>query len=317
MRTAQPLAHGRDNNFNLIRMIAASAVIVSHSFALSNGPGTWEPWGDKPLGLGAIAVHAFFGLSGFFILKSFNNRPSNLSFVLARASRIVPALAVLTLVISLLQRSGMSFADNPYGDEVNGSLWTLWYEVVCYAALMLVGLCGLLRSSRFRSFLLAYALFYLLVKSRLLPITIFYADLTFPFVLGMAAYHYRSRLQMHWMIALLLVGLAATIHVTALWSLAITYVALWLGGVSSPLRAYNELGDYSYGTYIVGWPVQQILALTVPGITPFEMMGLALPIAWTWAVLSWHLIERPALDLFRPISAGPSRASDTARLSIG
>jgi peptidoglycan/LPS O-acetylase OafA/YrhL len=295
-------------------MVAASAVIVSHSFALSQGPGTWEPWGDKPLGLGAISVHAFFGLSGFFILKSFNKRQTNVGFILARASRIVPALAVLSFLMLGLQHSGMSFANNPYPHEANGSLWTLWYEIFCYVGLMMVGLCGLFRESRFRTFLLAYALFYILVKSRLLPISIFYGDLTFPFVFGMAAYHYRSRLRLHWMVALVLVGLAATIHVIALWSLATTYLALWLGGIPSAVRAYNKLGDYSYGTYIVGWPVQQTLALAVPGISPLEMMGLALPISWTLAVLSWHLIEHPALELYRPMVAGtPMKAR---RLSI-
>ena len=52
--TADVLAQGRDNNFNLIRMLAASAVIISHSAPLSLGPNTIEPlhYAIAPLDLG-------------------------------------------------------------------------------------------------------------------------------------------------------------------------------------------------------------------------------------------------------------------------
>src|SRR4249919_1415478 len=63
---AMKLAHytqGRDNNFNLIRIIAAFAVLVSHSFPLAMGPigGQVEPL-KQSLGttLGTVAVDLFF-----------------------------------------------------------------------------------------------------------------------------------------------------------------------------------------------------------------------------------------------------------------
>jgi peptidoglycan/LPS O-acetylase OafA/YrhL len=299
MRTAQSLAEGRDNNFNLIRMLAASAVIVSHSGALSIGPGAWEPFFGKPIGLGRMAVHAFFGMSGFFILKSFQNCRSFFDFALARISRIVPALAVVLLVTSLIMSSGINFSRNPYPDEVNGSLWTLRYEVICYAVLAILGICKLFDGTRYLITLLGYMLFFISAKLGYLPILSYYTELTFPFVLGMTAYRYRVHLPLHWAPSLALVIIAASIHAEPVWSLAVTYIALWLGSLPSPLLAYNRMGDYSYGTYLVGWPVQQLLAYSVPGIGYYAMMALALSIAWILAVLLWHFVERPSLILSR------------------
>ena len=64
-------AGGRDNNFNLIRFLAASAVLLSHSFALAVGRSSAEPL-RALLGttLGQIAVDVFFLTSGFLVMAS-------------------------------------------------------------------------------------------------------------------------------------------------------------------------------------------------------------------------------------------------------
>ncbi len=51
---------GRDNNFNLMRISAAFAVLVTHSFALAVGSGDAEPFRNS-LGvtLGSTAVDIF------------------------------------------------------------------------------------------------------------------------------------------------------------------------------------------------------------------------------------------------------------------
>ena len=59
------LTADRDNNFNLMRLGAAAAVVLSHSFILSyNEPNSF------PRGLGYLAVNCFFIMSGFLICKS-------------------------------------------------------------------------------------------------------------------------------------------------------------------------------------------------------------------------------------------------------
>ena len=51
------VAHGRDNNFNLIRALAATAVLVSHAYPIALGPGAVQPL-QNGLGhtLGSLAV---------------------------------------------------------------------------------------------------------------------------------------------------------------------------------------------------------------------------------------------------------------------
>ncbi len=169
---------GRDNNFNLIRMIAAFSVLVSHAWPLSLGPGAAEPLSLRfSYSLGGLAVIVFFGISGFLITRSFDRQPVG-RWASARVLRLAPGLFValaLTVVIlgpivtawppgkywtngqtytyvyrnlTLYQMqpklSGL-FLDNPYPAAVNGSLWTLYYEVLCYIAVGVLGLLGFVR----------------------------------------------------------------------------------------------------------------------------------------------------------------------------
>ncbi len=62
-------------------------------------------------------------------------------------------------------------------------------------------------------------------------------------------------------------------------------------------RAFNRVGDYSYGVYVYSFPIQQSLIQCVPGIDPMPLFGLALPLTLVFAALSWHGLEAPALRL--------------------
>ena len=164
-----------DNNFNLIRIIAAFAVLVTHSFPLALGIGKAEPISNYlSRTIGSIAVDIFFLTSGFLVTASFLSRQSTIQFIWARALRIFPALFVM-LVVSVLGLglffttvplsvyftdsltykyffkcltlfSGVSFQlpgvfeNNPYKYAVNGSLWSLPHEVKLYALLAFIGL---------------------------------------------------------------------------------------------------------------------------------------------------------------------------------
>jgi len=163
----------RDNNFNLMRMLAALAVLLSHSFPLALGPRAVEPF-QASLGmtLGTLAVGIFFTISGYLVTASLVSRPSLADFALARARRIYPGLWVAialtvfvlgagfttldlddylshprtwfyvlkngTLLFGFVDRLPGVFADLPYPGVVNGSLWTLPIEVRLYVALAAV-----------------------------------------------------------------------------------------------------------------------------------------------------------------------------------
>lgn len=330
-----PLAEGRDNNFNLLRMLAASTVIVSHSYALP-GPPWIEPFLNHGVNLGGCAVIVFFASSGFLIFGSFERRPLLLDFGMARLLRLLPALGLLSLITAfiigpLFTRLPLSayFTDRqtyeyvpavlslrwalanlpglfdtlPY-KAVNGSLWTLWYEALCYLGLALVGVAGLLARKRFLLALMLYAV----VNLALTLTTHVPTWLAQSFVLGMIVYRYRERVPAHFAIVVALALLAAA----ATWRdvlgvearvLAISYGALWAAQINIPaLLQYNRIGDYSYGVYIYGWPIQQMVITLNPNIHPLLLIAAALPAATLCGAISWFTIERPALRQKRAAS---------------
>ena len=171
------LAHGRDNNFQLIRLFAAACVVLFHSFALT-GRWTQEPlWRiAHELNFGALGVKIFFVISGFLVTRSWLSRRAIVPFAAARVLRIYPALVAATLVTILLAgasstlawstfladaqtidyawrvalgwqivyRLPASFPTNPFPHDVNGSLWTLPIELRLYVGLLAAGAVGLL-----------------------------------------------------------------------------------------------------------------------------------------------------------------------------
>jgi peptidoglycan/LPS O-acetylase OafA/YrhL len=161
---------GKDNNFNLLRLLAAFAVLFGHCYALL---GLAEPLGTTlGMSIGSIAVDIFFISSGFLVGASLIQRQSVVDYILARFLRIFPALWVMLLFVVLLLGAVFShlplasyyqdpqlvhhlgksaslmtgldfylpgvFADNPYPRVVNGSLWTMIYELSMYGLLLLV-----------------------------------------------------------------------------------------------------------------------------------------------------------------------------------
>jgi len=160
-------AHGRNNNFNLIRLIAALAVIFSHSVAALGLPPEREVFfGRLGFSLGEMAVDVFFVTSGFLVTGSLVGRGSLVAFLWARALRIYPALIVMlvltvfglapaltslplgeylasprtheyflkcaTLIGGVRYSLPGVFEALPLKGEFNGSLWTLPVEVRLY-----------------------------------------------------------------------------------------------------------------------------------------------------------------------------------------
>ncbi|MBY0579669.1 MAG: acyltransferase [Burkholderiales bacterium] len=225
---------GRDNNFNLIRIVAALAVLVTHSFALTVGSGNAEPLrASLGMTMGSIAVDVFFIASGFLVTASLLNRQSAIDFVWARVLRIFPALSVMLFLtvfglgafftslpapsyftnpgtyvylvkcISLITGVAYSlpgvFDLNPYKNVVNGSLWTLPNEIKMYLILV-VGwiMLGVRKNSRpsiFRFSIVAGAIFSgILVTIRHTPAEGHFLMLFFMFFCGAMFYVMKERI---------------------------------------------------------------------------------------------------------------------------
>ncbi|HKW54362.1 MAG TPA: acyltransferase [Stellaceae bacterium] len=172
----------RSNNFDALRLIAATSVILSHAFLLSQGRQDNEPLvaltgGQAPLGV--VGVFVFFVISGFLVTQSYETTGSPLRYAAKRALRIYPGLAVCILLCAFVlgplvtheplgdylrdrltynfllnnlwlntdhnTLPGVGFTRFAFGAVVDGPLWTLPAEVVMYAMVLVLGLLRLLR----------------------------------------------------------------------------------------------------------------------------------------------------------------------------
>ena len=160
------------NNFGFLRLVLATLVIVSHSAEIIDGNRSRElltTFGGR-LTFGEIAVDGFFIISGYLILKSFQQSASTFSYLIKRVRRIYPGFLVAWLVcifvvapIGGINPSSFNVADyikmgttaltlnGPYMEAfpwleahaLNGSMWTIVYEFKCYLyviALFFIGL---------------------------------------------------------------------------------------------------------------------------------------------------------------------------------
>jgi peptidoglycan/LPS O-acetylase OafA/YrhL len=193
------------------------------------------------------------------------------------------------------------FENNPYKGGVDGSLWTLYYEVFCYISVAVVGFLGFLATRAFTATLIVYFAVYTALRVHLGDSGSWgYTELTLPFALGVAIYVYRACVPLSAIMLGLLILSVILLRQTELYREAVVftvaYGTFWAGLLKFPfIHHYNRMGDYSYGMYIFAFPIQQVLAMMMPGIAPWQMIAIAWPTTLVLAVLSWHLIENPVL----------------------
>jgi peptidoglycan/LPS O-acetylase OafA/YrhL len=343
----------RGNSIGFLRLLLALAVLYSHSYILGGfGQESFLSWSRGTLILGTVGVQGFFVLSGALIATSWIRRASLGRFLWCRLLRLAPALwvclAFTAMVIgpilyfttpgthvsyfsltpspggyivrnALNPRTQVSIAglpsDTPWLGDLNGSLWTLFYEGACYLLIAALGVAGFLGKSRnFGALLLLFILALYSVWAFPGPLdwmplhvgrlfdtpgkvlTIYFIGGTlwalFPNIT-------RSWGQMFWPGLITCALLIASWH----WD-----IARWLGPWFMPpslfwLAAHlpfagleRRVGDYSYGLYIYGYPVQQTLAhfgAPALGHTTYLIAGVL--IAGGLGAISWHFIESPAL----------------------
>jgi peptidoglycan/LPS O-acetylase OafA/YrhL len=79
------------------------------------------------------------------------------------------------------------------------------------------------------------------------------------------------------------------------------YLVIYIAYARLPKVArFGKHGDFSYGMYIFGFPVQQLLIYWFDADINLAMLALSsMAITLCFAVLSWRLVEAPALRLKR------------------
>jgi len=343
-----------------MRLVAALLVLLTHSFALVVGTADAEPLRSS-LGMtfGNIAVDVFFITSGFLVTNSLMTRKDLVEFVIARALRIGPALLMMLVLVALAAGPLLSalsareyffnagvyhfiaknlllikgidyelpgvFEGNPFGNVVNGSLWTMPYEIDMYGLLAIGWLVTRpfnRRHTDVLTFLIpaASAAFMILhVARHFMGVTEDNAThLLLMFFTGSSLCLLKSRVVLSARAAIVvgILLLASAVQKNAFficYIASIAYLVLYLAYVpTGVLREFNRLGDYSFGVYIYAFPIQQALVHLYPRITVPEMIVCSLIATLAVAVTSWHVLERRALSL-----KGVAAEAVYARLGVG
>ena len=330
------LARHRDN-FLLLRIVAALAVIYGHSFAIARAQhGAVDIFvrAGWPMYSGDIAVAMFFVISGFMVSGSYLARHDLFEFAKARLLRIVPAFALVLVacayVVGPLATSesvgnylrepavaeyvfkNLKFASDMawqlpgvfqgnVRDGINGSIWTLPAEMRMYVAAAALGVFGLLSNVRLGTFVLGALLWLGATHPGYFSLHQEWLRLADFFALGIFAQMHKDRLQIRHAAMFMLVFLTyismRTQSAPYLFALCLAYFCFWFAYRVPAWGRLERWGDPSYGIYLWGWPVQQLLVSAMPGMTPWQNFLIAAPIATSLGYLSWWCLERQALRL--------------------
>jgi peptidoglycan/LPS O-acetylase OafA/YrhL len=335
----------RTNSLNLIRLVLALAVLVHHSWPLSGTP-------DEPIfageSLGGWAVAGFFGISGYLITASRWSHGLG-DYLVHRVARIMPAFIVCLFLMTavfapigywvakgslsgylstatsplnfLISNAGLKMVhydiagtplNVPYPGAWNGSLWSLYYEFLCYLVVALIGIFALVRRSPWP----VTALFVASVVAQVNIDTV--SRLTdgnfdvvlllrlLPFFLGGATvFVWRNTIGIHWVLGVLCILAALGL---------VTLFHAWGGQASGAFEANGTLwispslpqpgvigkNDVSYGVYIYAFAFQQLLAVFGAhqwGVIGFSLAATVLTVPT--AIASWLWIERPVMRRVR------------------
>ena len=340
----------RYGGFDVLRIGAALAVVLSHSYAVTGharqNVAFWV--GHFRVPLGSLGVGIFFIVSGFLVAGSWDRLDGARTFVRHRVARIWPALT-LTVVVTVVVLGPVVTSLNPaeyfsahltalylvrnvtvfagmvqflpgvFRDHpvpwVNGSLWTLTYEVWAYVAVMTLGLLGLLRRRWVPVVvlvaLLAFVRFAVYDHVGHLPVSRLILGLNIRNAAVLGAYFFAGvalsrftdtfpprRLLLS---GLILLVLSFVVREPTLYVVGLAGCCIGLGAFDTSFtRGVHRLGDPSYGIYIFAFPIQQLC--WSGGIrTPVPMFFIVGAVVAALGYLSWHWVESPVLRRARKV----------------
>lgn len=307
----------KSTNVNLIRFFAAAGVLVSHAHVLSDGS---QDWLCRLTGVtwGALAVGFFFFVSGLYVSKSLVRCQKGSKYFAARIKRLIPLLAVVILVTVFLLGPWMStlgageyfrnvstwkylaniflipvhnlpgvFETGNISSTVNGSLWTLPVEFLCYMILFAAFKMKLLQKDKkaiwgFGIMLVSIVSYWL--GNRLSSSMILSASqAVILFFMGAFYYVIKDMLVLD-----VRMGVLAILGWTAFSCLGISFfgnilflpviITVFLIGTKQVFPRASELGNLSYAIYLTAFPVQQIvIAMNGGMMDPYGNMVLSIP----------------------------------------
>jgi peptidoglycan/LPS O-acetylase OafA/YrhL len=332
----------KNNNFNALRFLFASLVILSHAPELQDGDRRHELLTQifGTISFGEMAVQSFLLISGYLIVKSWQERPQVAVFLTHRILRIYPGFVVASLVCALLIAPAFGASDywaqfrigeylksllflkqpaipgvfeGSHYAAVNGSMWSISYEFKCYVIALIFGLLGFLKK---RNVWLALAIFCTVVHVinrsgwASLP-----SDLTIrlfmAFAYGGCFYLYENALpwrsSMAWA-GLLLLGVLLFIPMTAQPALCLLggYAILHFAKSGPTVLGFHRWPDISYGVYLYAWPLNKIWLWYFPQMNLAALVLLVFFSSVLVGLVSWYAVEKPCLKLKALLPRSPA-----------
>jgi peptidoglycan/LPS O-acetylase OafA/YrhL len=312
----------RKNNFDIVRLTLATIVVLVHCFDLSQNKSLAIIW---HIVSARMAVEGFFAISGFLIFASYERCASLKEYFTNRAFRILPGywlstifclaiafsmghfqvgkflLANLTFANFLHPNIAGVFDSNPGNNAMNGALWTIKTEVLFYVAVPIIVWLG----RRLQRDAILWALFALSILYRILLAHHETLSLQLPgqlsfFMVGALIYYHLEFFKKHGKWIMLAAVLCFGLHTWTGWFFlrpaAIAALTLGASLLLPQVKGPTRWGDFSYGTYILHYPiVQLIVAAGLFTVHPWVALLLTVTIVAIAATMSWFFVEKPSL----------------------
>lgn len=315
------------NNVTILRIYLAIVIIYFHS----GGYDLLYKISKQQISTGQIVVYMFFIISGFFISRSFLRNDDKLKYISSRFLRIFPGLVVChwfcALIIGALATNlsikqyfsdpgfinfifknsynlfdrvttlpGVFIQGSRLGIDVNGSLWTITYEIYYYIVIFILGYLKLLNKKKFIIFLWVITIF-LSYFSKYNPLFMTLCC----FLAGTISYLYIEKIDFrndHTFLIIISVFLVSCFigkHFKLLFLIFGAYIVFYLSFRKKVLSKLDKLGDLSYGLYIYAFPIQQLILSKMPDIKPMSLFFMSFIPTLILSILSWNYVEKPFL----------------------
>lgn len=321
----------RSNNLNLVKFIAALFVIISHAYPLCKGAEYNDILSDlsrNSIAFGSLAVAIFFMSSGFFVTKSLLKSKDSKKYLHNRFIRIFPPLW-FTLIVCILV-CGLFFStyslgkyflssdffkyclnfilipihnlpgvfmNNIYPGVINGPLWTLPIEFVCYLVLLLAYKLNLVNKKSYKY--VALLVIVAFVGINLIPLSIKgYIQPCFLFFWGSFYWIYRDKITMnntYFLISLVAFVLLIVLGYGQVASfLFVPYLTLYIAFCLPQCNnRLASLGNISYDIYLCGWPIQQMVISLFGGSMLVGMnILISIPLSILVGYITYSLVEK-------------------------
>lgn len=336
------------NNLHFLRFLLAVFVVLGHAYALTDPDGVMNYSGSLLFSsFTALAVNGFFVISGYLIYNSLINAKHWQQYVANRLLRIVPLFIIViissTILCSFFYDGSQSaywtqtstwnylfrnvtifglthfidgvFTHNPE-PHINGSLWSIPYELICYFLFLPIFFLNKKWSKELlnKFFLVGYAFcFFLFISIHVIELKSVSATLgtlskcIMLFFTGMMIARFNIVQELKgWMIGLCMPLFIFLYYgryflpMEQMFSLGIFPFALLILYFSfypnKWLPQFAKWGDASYGIYLMAFPVQQMIIAVFPNFHPLANFLITILIVIPLAYWSWHKIEKPILS---------------------